>query len=69
MQSVDSVAEEESSRQAEKNQELSGLAELVQAEIERAAEAQVVEVSNCTRPPQLIVGHTIVGGSQRQQSR
>lgn len=48
MQSADLVVEEESSRQAAKDKELSGLAELVQAEIERAAEAQVVEVSICT---------------------
>lgn len=50
MQSVGSVAEEESSRQAEKDEELSGLAALFQAEIERAAEAQIVEVSNGFMP-------------------
>eukprot|EP00752_Nemacystus_decipiens_P006156 g5554.t1 len=42
-ESADSVVEEESSAQAEKDRELSGLAELVQAEIERAAKVQVVE--------------------------
>lgn len=49
MQSVDPLIKEESARQADKEQELSGLAQLVQAEIERAAEAQVVEVSRYMR--------------------
>lgn len=46
MQSADDSlqVDEESSRQAGRARELAGLAELVQAEIERAAEAQVVEV-------------------------
>eukprot|EP00903_Cladosiphon_okamuranus_P018176 g16723.t1 len=42
-ENADSVVEEESSKKADRDHQLVGLAELVQAEIDRAAEVQVVE--------------------------
>lgn len=44
-QGADSVVEDESSPEADREHQRFGLAELVQAEIERAAKVQVVEVS------------------------